>query len=200
MFDSFGWHGQVIVEKKRAINLGVRCPSFNHSWDFAWQWVSSGKFWACGFSSFRRWNSPTPQKQYPSQWRSQDFGSGGGNTLGGQPRGGSGGGAPRTPENFRKFSKNFFRKLFKMHYFSIFFKKVNKPCVNFSRVWTKNTNFWKILRNFRNFSKNFLTKLQKIHYFCIFFKKISKPMRSFFAVWTKNTNCWEILINFEFFW
>ena len=31
------------------------------------------------------------------------FVRGAGNTLGGQPRWGSGGGAPRTPENFRKF-------------------------------------------------------------------------------------------------
>ena len=41
------------------------------------------------------------------QWRSQDFGSGG-DTLGGQPRGGSGGGgAPgrrRIFENFQKIS------------------------------------------------------------------------------------------------
>ena len=31
-----------------------------------------------------------------------------------------------------------------MHYFSVFFKKFNKPCVTFSRVWTKNTNYWEI--------------------------------------------------------
>ena len=35
------------------------------------------------------------------------FRFGGGDTLGGRPRKGSGGGAPRTPENFRTFSKNF---------------------------------------------------------------------------------------------
>ena len=71
-----------------------------------------------------------------------------GNSLGGQPRVGSGGGAPRTPENFRKFSKKFFRKSLKMHYFSIFFKKSNKPMRSFFAVWTKNTNCWDILRNF----------------------------------------------------
>ena len=48
--------------------------------------------------------------------------------------------------NFEKFSKNFLRKLREIHYFSIFFKKFNKPCVNFSRVWTKNT----LLGNFDN--------------------------------------------------
>ena len=30
---------------------------------------------------------------------------------------------PRTPEKFRKFAKNFLRKLQKMHYFCIFFEK-----------------------------------------------------------------------------
>ena len=54
--------------------------------------------------------------------------------------------------NFENFSKNFLRKLQKMNYFSIFFKKFNKPCVNFSRVWTKNTNCWEILRSFQNIS------------------------------------------------
>ena len=38
--------------------------------------------------------------------------------------GGPGGGHPQTPENFRKISKNFLRKLQKMHYFSIFFQKI----------------------------------------------------------------------------
>ena len=48
----------------------------------------------------------------------------GGDTFEGRPRGGS------------KISKNCLRKIAKMHYFSIFFKKVNKPCVTFSRDWT----------------------------------------------------------------
>ena len=130
------------------------------------------------------------------QWRSQDFGSRG--TFEEVSRVGGTGAEPlpRTPENFRKISKNFEWKLLKMHYFSIFFEKVNKPCVNFSCVWTKNTDFWEILKIIRNFLKNFRRKLQKIHYFSIFFKKINKPMRSFFAVWTKNIKCWEILRNF----
>ena len=38
-----------------------------------------------------------------------------------------------------------------MNYFSIFFKKVNKRCVNFSRVCTKN----KLLGNFEKFLKIF---------------------------------------------
>ena len=52
-------------------------------------------------------------------------------------------------EIIRKFSKifkNLSRKLPKMHNLSIFFKCFNKACVNSSRIWTKNANFWEILR------------------------------------------------------
>ena len=45
-----------------------------------------------------------------------------------------------------------------MHYFRIFFRKFNKPCVKFSRVWTKN----KLMENFEKFSKIFNFFLQKI--------------------------------------
>ena len=62
----------------------------------------------------------------------------------------------------RKFSKSFLRKLRKMHYFCIFFKKFKKPCVNFLRLWTKNTMYWKFWENFR--------KLLNMHYFSIFSK------------------------------
>ena len=59
---------------------------------------------------------------------------------------------PRTPENFRKFAKKFPKKIAKMLYFRLFCKKISKPCVTFSRVWTKNTivwgNFEKILKIF----------------------------------------------------
>ena len=65
-----------------------------------------------------------------------------------RPRRGSGGGAPRTPENFRKFAKNSRRKLL---YFRLFCKKISKPCGKFSRVWTKNTIVWEILRKFWKF-------------------------------------------------
>ena len=59
-----------------------------------------------------------------------------GNIFGGRPRGESGG----TPENCRKFAQNFLK--WKMHYFSLFYTKLNKTCVNFSSDWTKNTNCW----------------------------------------------------------
>ena len=59
------------------------------------------------------------------QWRTQEKNSGGAQVYG-WPRRGSGGGAPRTPENLRKFANTFLKKIEKMHYFSIFFKKFNK--------------------------------------------------------------------------
>ena len=46
-------------------------------------------------------------------------------------------------QKFRKFLKFFLRKLLKMHYFSIFSKEFNKPCVNVLRVWTKKPIYWK---------------------------------------------------------
>ena len=74
-----------------------------------------------------------------------------GNIFWCQPCGGSGEGAPRTRENFGKISKNFLRKLRKKHYFSRFLRKFIKPCVNFSRVWKKNTNYWDFCENFLKF-------------------------------------------------
>ena len=124
------------------------------------------------------------------QWRTQEKFRWGVQGYG-RPRRGSGGG------KFSKIWKNFLRKLQKINYFSIFFKKLNKPCVNFSRVWTKNTNYWEILRNFLQFSKNFFRKFRKIHYFSIFFEKFNKPCVHFSRVWTANTNCWEFLRNFR---
>ena len=78
-----------------------------------------------------------------------------------------------------------------MHYFGIFFKKFNKPCVNFLRVWTKNTNSWEI---FKKFSKTFLRKQQKTNYFGIFFKKFNKLCVNISHVWTTITNC---QVNYE---
>ena len=74
--------------------------------------------------------------------------------------------------------------------------KLNKPCVNFWRVWTKNTKCWEILIKSSKTFKKFLQIFVKMLYFNIFFKRFNKPMRSFFAVWTKNTNYWEILRKF----
>ena len=49
-------------------------------------------------------------------------------------------------KKFRKFLKIFLRKLLKMPYFSIFFKKISNPCVKFLRRWTKNPICWRFLR------------------------------------------------------
>ena len=69
--------------------------------------------------------------------RSQDIGSG--NNFGGGLVGCAGAG------NFRKFFRNL-RKLLKMHNLTYFQKGFNKPCVNFSRLLTKNTNYWETLK------------------------------------------------------
>ena len=71
--------------------------------------------------------------------------------------------------HFLKLSKNFLRKLRIMHYFSIFFKKFNKP--NFFRVWKKNAICWEILRKFRIFfDENSIEKLK----FLFFGKFVTK--------------------------
>ena len=58
--------------------------------------------------------------------------------------------------NFSKFSKICLRKLQKLHYFNVFFKKVNKQCVTFfARLDQKHKllgNFEKFFENFQNFS------------------------------------------------
>ena len=68
-----------------------------------------------------------------------------------------------------KFWKTFFRKLRKMHYFSIFQKNFNKPCVNFFPFGRKTQivgKFWE------NLLKIFIKKLTKMNYFSIFFNRI----------------------------
>ena len=80
--------------------------------------------------------------------------------LGGPSRGGSGGGPPRTSDNFRKFAKVFLRKVQKMHNFSLCSTKLYKPCVNFSCVWKKNTNGWEIFdKILKIFDDNSIEKL-----------------------------------------
>ena len=131
------------------------------------------------------------------QWRLQDFGSRG-NILRGQPHRGSGGGATRTPDNFRKLAKKFSencKKCIILTYFSKFFKK---PFVPFSRVWTKNAKVGKFSRNSRkfltnflnfltNFSKNVLRKLKYILFYHIFQNSL-KTMRSIFVRLDENQN------------
>ena len=83
---------------------------------------------------------------------------------------------------------NFLRKI---AYFS---KRFKKPCVSFSRVWTKITNSWKFWINFENFQTNSLNKIAKNA--LAYFSKFRKPCATFSRVWTKITNSWKSLINF----
>ena len=87
------------------------------------------------------------------EWVLEDCGYAGQIFKGGQGRvsglvGVPGGRAPRTPENLREFAKNSRGKLQKLLYFRLFCKEITKPCVTFSRVWTKNTIGWEIMRRF----------------------------------------------------
>ena len=61
-------------------------------------------------------------------------------------------------DTVRKFSKDLLRKLRKMYYFSIFFQKINKPCVNFFAFGGKT----QIVGNFEKIFANFPKLLQKI--------------------------------------
>ena len=64
-----------------------------------------------------------------------------------------GGGAPRMPENLRKFSKNFLKKIAKNELFlHIFQKAVTNQCLNFSRVLKKNIIFGEFLIKFSKIS------------------------------------------------
>ena len=49
---------------------------------------------------------------------------------------------------FSEVCKWFLQELQKAQYFCLFFKKIWKPCVNLSRVWTKNTSCLEIVRKF----------------------------------------------------
>ena len=57
-------------------------------------------------------------------------------------------------EILRNCRKIFLRKLRKIHYFSVFFKRFNELCGNFSPVWSK----MQIVGNI----KNILKKFQKV--------------------------------------
>ena len=61
--------------------------------------------------------------------------------------------------NSQKFFENFIKKMLKMHYFSIFFKKSSNPCVKFfAPLDQKNTICWRLLRKIL---KVFLKKIAK---------------------------------------
>ena len=113
------------------------------------------------------------------QQRRQDFGSGGGNILGGRPRRGSGGRRPPDARKVWKFQKNFPRKLQKMDYFRRFFKKIKKPCVKFSRIGRKTQLCGKFLREFSKISLKIAQK-------CIILVYFQNPALNFRAFWRKT--------------
>ena len=63
-------------------------------------------------------------------------------------------GGPRTPENFRKFAKKFHKKIAKMHYFSIFFNKVQNYELNSIDKFEFLSIFGKVLAKNRAFGNN----------------------------------------------
>ena len=71
--------------------------------------------------------------------------------------------------------------------------KFNKPCVNFWRVWTKNTKCWEILRKFLKILKKLLERFVKMLYFSISFKRLNKPVFLFRRLDKKH----KLLGNFE---
>ena len=62
---------------------------------------------------------------------------GGGNILGGRPRRGSGGGAPRTPENFENFQKISQENCKQWIILGDFSKKIKNPALNFRALGEK---------------------------------------------------------------
>ena len=70
--------------------------------------------------------------------------------------------------NFETIFKKFLQKFVKMLYFTIYFKRFNKPMRSFFAVWTKNTNCWEILRIFDE------TSIEKLNLIRIFGKFVTK--------------------------
>ena len=120
--------------------------------------------------------------------------------------------------NSEKVFNVFLKKIAKLHYFSIFFKGINKACVRFLRVWTKTQSVGKFWEKFQKFSwenhcvkflrmwkknanyreilrklSNVFWKLLKMHYFSIFFKNLTNNMFAFRAFGRKT----QIPENFE---
>ena len=114
--------------------------------------------------------------------------------------GGPGGGAPRTPENFRKFAKNSRRKLKKILYFRLFCKEITKSRVKYSRVWTKNTigwgNFQRILKLFDNFQKIPEENCKNCWIYAYFAKKLQNHALNFRSFGRKTQLVGEILRKF----
>ena len=89
-------------------------------------------------------------------------------------------------KNFRKFLKIFLRKLWKMHYFSRFFTKFKKLCIDFCAFGRKSQcigNFEKIFQKFEKFSSENCYKCIILAHFS---KKLTNHALIFCAFGRKN--------------
>ena len=103
----------------------------------------------------------------------------------------------RWPREFSKLQKTFFKSLIKYIILAYFSMKFNKQCVNFWRVWTKNTSYWEFLRKFSKIFKKLSQKFVHMLYFSIFFKRFNKPMHSFSPFGQKRQIVGKFPENFE---
>ena len=76
-----------------------------------------------------------------------------------------------------------------MHYFSLFFKKFKKPCVNILRIWTKTQFVGNSEKMFKIFPKKIAKNTLLLH----IFQKSKQTMRKFFARLDEK----QIVGNFE---
>ena len=83
-----------------------------------------------------------------------------------------------------------------MHYFSTFFKRFSKPCVNFLRVWRKTQFIGNSERTFDSFKKIFLKNLRK----CIILAYFSKHLTNHSMIFRAFGPKCKLLGNFENSW
>ena len=86
-----------------------------------------------------------------------------------------------------------------MHYFCIFSKGFKKLCINFSRVWTKNTNSCEISKGLIKFSNDFLRILFQIIHLAYLSEKVTIPALIFHAFGRKPRIVEKFSENFESF-
>ena len=88
----------------------------------------------------------------------------------------------------------------KLLYFRLFCKEITKPCVKFSRVWTKNTigwgNFEKILKFFEKLQNIPKEKCKNCCILAYFAKKLQNYALNFRAFGRKTQFVGEILREF----
>ena len=94
----------------------------------------------------------------------------------GRPRRGSGGVAPLTPENFRKFAKKFLKKIAKRGVFSPILQRNFKTLRKIFARLTKNTIDWgNFEKTLKFFDENSIEKLN----FYLFLRKFDAKYRAF---------------------